>query len=324
MSLRTGRSLDAGLSQCYVWPMLRYYLAAAGLKAFSANSATKRMYRKVGNHLGARRRSTEIRAGYIKRAEANLRFIESHGGIADGMHVLELGTGWVHWESLFTRAFYDVKCTLFDVWDNRQFAGFQNYALHLIQRIRVEVDRTEEEFARAETLLRKVLECDDFEEAYALLGWTYVIESNGSLSALGDNSIDLVISSDVLEHVARHAMPGLAQAHRRILKPGGRAAHQIVFTDHLTIYDRSVHPKHYLTMSDKRWRIMGENDVQYINRLQPSEIESLFVNAGLNIEAEKVTTRCDLTRITLDDRFRGYSDEDLSTSVKSILLKKSS
>ncbi|MFY7744445.1 MAG: hypothetical protein ACOVQY_03415 [Erythrobacter sp.] len=42
----------------------------------------------------------------MTRADQNLAFIEQHGGIRDGMKVLELGTGWVHWEALFLRAFY--------------------------------------------------------------------------------------------------------------------------------------------------------------------------------------------------------------------------
>ena len=107
--------------------MLTYRLTAAALKAFSFNDATKMAYRQLGNAIAGRRRARGIRLGYVERADANLAFIEQHNAIADGMKLIELGTGWVHWEALFTRLFYDVEITLFDVWDNRQFGAFQTY-----------------------------------------------------------------------------------------------------------------------------------------------------------------------------------------------------
>ena len=114
--------------------MLKYQLAAIALKAFSLNSATRKAYRWIGNRVGGKARSQWIKPSYLQRAHENLRFIEQRGAIADGMQLVELGTGWVHWESLFTRMFYDVKITLFDVWDNRQFGGFIHHAQQLRDR----------------------------------------------------------------------------------------------------------------------------------------------------------------------------------------------
>lgn len=302
--------------------MLKYYAAAAGLKLFSINDTTVKAYRSIGNVLGGKRRSSEVRSGYFQRSDHNLRFIERHGAIAHGMKALELGTGWVHWEALFTRAFYDVEFTLFDVWDNRQFEGFLFYAGQLRQRMRSEINRTEAEFARAETVLDSVLSCRTFDEVYEKLGWAYLTDWNGSLDAIPDASLDLIVSSDVLEHVHRDSMSSLAAAHERILKPGAHAGHQIVFNDHLKIYDHSVHPKNYLKMSDMRWKMLGENRVQYINRMQASEIETIFKSAHLDLIAEEVTDKCSLDNIVIDSRFASYSRGDLETSVKSILLQK--
>ena len=39
----------------------------------------------------------------------------------------ELGTGWIHFYSLYLRLFFDFRGTLYDVWDNRQ--------LHALKRI---------------------------------------------------------------------------------------------------------------------------------------------------------------------------------------------
>lgn len=302
--------------------MLKYHVAAFGLKLFSTNGMTRRAYRSFGNRLGARRRGKAVQSHYFRRADDNLRRIEAVGGVADGMQLVELGTGWMHWEALFTRLFYDVRVILFDVWDNRQFPGFLHYAGQLRQRLAGEVGRDPEAIARAEALLDQVLACKDFDAVYALLGFSYLIDETGSLRGIADGSVDLVISSDVLEHVPRAAMPTLARDFWRILKPGGRTAHQIVYVDHLTIYERSVHPKNYLRKSDTAWKMLYENDVQYINRLQPSDFKRVFREAGFEIEAEAVLDSCDVSHIAIAEPFRRYPRAELETNVNHLIVRK--
>lgn len=300
--------------------MLKYHLAAFALKAFSINSATRSAYRWLGNQIGGRARSKSIKASYLQRAHENLRFIEENGAIADGMQLVELGTGWVHWEALFTRMFYDVRVILFDVWDNRQFTGFMHYAQQLRARMAAEIDRDAEAIARAEALLDQVLACDSFDEVYRLLGFSYVINPTGSLQAVADDSVDLVISSDVLEHVPANAVPVLAADLRRVLRPGGHNSSQIVFADHLTIYDRAVHPKNLLRYSSARWKLLYENDLQYVNRLQPSDFRKAFTDAGLVIDAEVIVDRCNLEGLQIDPAFARYPRVDHETVVNRIIV----
>lgn len=302
--------------------MLKYRLAAAGLKLFSANGATKTAYRKLGNAVGGRKRRRSINPAYLQRADGNLRHIEAHGGVRDGLRLLELGTGWVHWEALFTRLFYDVRVVLFDVWDNRQFPGFQHYASELRHRLRTEISRDPSAIARAETLLDRILQTRDFAEAYDLLGFEYLMEPSGSLGAVADASIDLVISSDVMEHIPRDGVAAMISDLARIVRPGGRTAHQIVFTDHLTIYDHAVHPKNYLRYSDRQWQRWFENGVQYVNRLQPSDFNRLFRAAGFEIEAETTVQTCDSSQLYIAEPFRAYQMEELNIAVNRIITRK--
>lgn len=302
--------------------MLKYYFAAAGLKGFSLNDTTVRAYRQLGNLIGGKRRSGTVRSGYFQRSDQNLRFLEESGVVADGVMALELGTGWIHWEALFTSIFYDVKFTLFDVWDNRQFHGFIHYAKELRHRLRHELNRPERQLSRAEGVLDSVLQCETFDEVYHLLGWSYLLDWDGKLDAVPDETLDLIISSDVLEHVHRASFRDLAEAHGRILKASGFVAHQVVFTDHITIYDNSMHTKNYLRMSDALWRLIGENRVQYINRFQPSEIEQFFADAGLQLVKAQRTGVCEIDSIKIARQFGGFSREDLETTVKNILFRK--
>ncbi len=302
--------------------MLKYRLAATALKIFSVNDLTRKTYRSLGNVLGGRRRGSSVQSHYFKRADSNLRAIENCGAIADGMQVMELGTGWVHWEAMFTRLFYDVRVKLFDVWDNRQFPGFLHYAGELRRRLATECEREPEAVAKAEALLDKVLLTKSFDEAYALLGFEYIIDPTGSLRAIADGTVDLVISSDVMEHVPREAVPALCTDLFRILKPGGHVAQQIVYTDHLTIYDRAVHPKNYLRYSDRQWRWWLQNDVQYINLLQPSDFRRSFLASKFEIVLHETVQSCDSTQLNVDERFRHYPREELDVAVDRLLVRK--
>ncbi|HEY1125174.1 MAG TPA: methyltransferase domain-containing protein [Sphingobium sp.] len=302
--------------------MLRYVLAATALRAFSMNGATKWVYRNLGNLAGGRRRAKGIEPHYIHRAAENLAYIESFGAIADGHQLMELGTGWVHWESLFTRLFYDVKVTLFDVWDNRQFPGFLGFASELRLQLRNQVDRPGDQIDRAEALLDRILACTSFDDVYKLLGFNYIIDPTGSLKAVPDGSIDLVISSDVMEHVPRGSIATLIQDFRRVLKPGARVAQQIVEKDHLTIYAPAAHPKAYLRYDERTWRRWFENDVQYVNRLQHSDFLRAFREAGMIVVDECVVATCDSSEIKIAPEFVHYDKADLDAIVTRIIAQK--
>jgi len=300
--------------------VIRYILAAQALRFFSINDATMGLYRKLGNWAGGKSRAKAIPPHYIGRADANLKFIESLDAIRDGMTILELGTGWAHWEALFTRLFYDVRGYIFDVWDNRQFGGFLQYAAQLRARLYDEVDRPRDQLDRAAALLDQILKCTGFEELYALLGFTYIVDGKGKLDAVPDQAIDLVISSDVLEHIPPEGLRQLLGDLKRVMKPGGICAAQIVEEDHLRIYDWAVHTKNYVRYSDFVWKMFFENRVQYINRLQHSDYVALF-DGEFEIVSEGVVASARELPFAVAPRFRNYSESDLKAGVTRIAAR---
>lgn len=284
---------------------------------------TKILYRQAGNVLGNKRRKKGLPAHYIQRAHHNLSLIEAQGGIRDGMRIMELGTGWAHWEALFPRLFYDVEALLFDVWDNRQFAGFIGYAHDLRQRLRNEVDRPAEAIDRAEALLDQVLRLSSFEDVYALLGFRYIVSSDGSLDSIADGYLDLIVSSDVLEHVHVDAVPSLIKAMHRVLKPGSFVGHKIVPFDHLKIYAKDVHDKNYLQFDDTQWNRWFANDVQYQNRIQHSEWIDLFEAGGFTIDSIEVVEGQPLNGLSISKRFSHLPAIDLVAINTSIVARRS-
>lgn len=300
--------------------MLQYILAAQALKAFSLNGMTRRLYRTLGNNLGGRARERGMPAHYLSRADRNLAQMERFVAIRDGMRLMEIGTGWVHWEALFLRCFYDVEIVLMDVWDNRQLGGFKAYAAELGRRLD-ETQRSEDQKRRARVVLGSVARCSSFDEVYDLLGFRYMIGVENAYSAVRDGELDVIFSSDVLEHIPASAIPQMCREHFRMLKPGGVSSHQVVPSDHLTIYDDQVNSKNYLRYDDAVWRLFFANDVQYVNRIQMSEWAHLLEEAGFEVEC-RPTACVDVSSLRIANRFKQLPPSDLGVTVFHVMARK--
>ncbi len=111
---------------------------------------------------------------YAKRIRRMLRLAKQYGVVQNGDRVLELGTGWCHWEALTLRLFFDIEAVLFDVWDNRQLASLKNYLSQLGELLKSgdRLGLSPAELNRAESLITKILKVGSFEELYGLLGFS--------------------------------------------------------------------------------------------------------------------------------------------------------
>jgi len=303
--------------------VVKYVLTAVALKCFSAGPPMRRLYRIMGNLAGNRRRgTTSIPSYYLERIKRLLRLQGQYGLVHDGDRILELGTGWLHWEALTTRLFFDIEAALFDVWDNRQLAGLKNYVAQLGAILRAgHLGVSALESARAESLIQTIMKVDSFEELYKLLNFEYVIESAGSLNQFPKESFQLIVSGGVLEHVDREAVPHLLRETFRVLKPGGWAMHSIDTQDHLSHYDGTVSKKKYLSFSEREWSYLFENKVQYINRLQRGEWVELFKAAGFELVDED-SWRVELGQLKLAKRYEHMARGDLECSVLRVLFRK--
>jgi len=301
--------------------MLKYWLIAAVLRAFSANASTRRLYRRLGNALGAR---TRIRRGlpdsYVRRARWILDVLTQHDIARQGAELLELGTGWLQWESTVIRLWRDVRITLYDVWDNRQLPAAQHYFAQLAARLS-ELPLPPEREPRARELLAGIAAARSFDELYRLLGFRYVVEPSGALTQFPDASFDAVFSCNVLEHVDAAILPAYVRDMARLLKPGGYAVHTIDPGDHLAYYCRGVSKKNYVRYSEPTWRRWYANDVQYFNRVQRSTWLRLFQEAGLELAHEEVT-RTDISRLPVAPAFAPLDPADLACTGFKVIYRK--
>jgi SAM-dependent methyltransferase len=252
-----------------------------------------------------------------------LRLQKQNHIVNDGDRIIELGTGWLHWEALTLRLFYDVNAVLFDVWDNRQLGGLKNYLRQLGPVLNEGFGMSSAEVRRAQLLIDEILKVESFDELYELLGFEYVVESSGSLRQFQSNSFQLVVSGGVLEHVKREALSTLIGETQRILKPGGWAVHSIDTADHLEHYDRTVSPKKYLSFSEEIWKRLFENQVQYINRTQRGEWLEMFKANGFEL-IEEEARRVDISSLRLADRYVQMDKGDLECTFLRLALVKGS
>jgi hypothetical protein len=299
----------------------KYAAVAGAARLFSLSPGTRRAYRVLGNRYEGRKR---VRAGlpprYVERARVLLGLCERHRALRDGDRVLELGTGWVHWEGTTLALFHDVEVVLFDVVDNRLGDAYRRYLSQLGPALNRIGEACPHRLDRARRLLGELQDAASFDEAYRLLGATYALEPSGDLAHFPEGTFSLVVSTDVLEHVARAHLPRtLAETHRT-LRPGGHAIHYIDLADHIS-YFTGAPRKHYLRYSERAWRCLFENDVQHINRVQRPDWLRMVAEAGFEVVQEEVLTE-PVERCCVDPHYRALSQQDLECVAIRLVLRK--
>jgi 2-polyprenyl-3-methyl-5-hydroxy-6-metoxy-1,4-benzoquinol methylase len=156
----------------------------------------------------------------------------------------------------------------------------------------------------------------------------YRAPADATATALGAETIDVVFSNSVLEHVPGRVIADCFTEAMRILKPGGIMVHSVNCGDHYAYSDRSIHQLHYLQFSDEEWR-RWNNAFLYQNRLRANDFITMAKDAGFTIELD--TTKPSAERLAQIDAMRiapafaGYTREQLAvTSVDFVARKATS
>lgn len=304
--------------------MVKYPITATVLQLFSCCSIMRRLYRFLGNTYGMRKRLTgDIPSYYIERIKRLLHLCTNYNVINDGDRIIEVGTGWFHWEAITIKLFFDIEAILFDVWDNRQFVVLKRYISLLDGILDHKIDLNNAQRARAHRIIRQIISADSFDTLYKRIGFQYVIDSTGSLRDFPEQSFDVVISAGVLEHIKKDILSTFIQDFYRLLKPGGYSIHSINIADHLYAYDTSVCRKEYLRFSDTVWKLFFQNDVQYVNRVQRSEWMTLFDKVGLQLVSEQ-TEYSTIRSMKVHKQFGHLDKKDIECTSLNIVHQRAS
>ena len=147
----------------------------------------------------------------------------------------------------------------------------------------------------------------------------YLTEGLASLKTIPDNSIDLIWSEAVIEHIQLSDFETILIELKRILKSDGLFSSRIDLRDHL---EDSLNN---LRFTEEIWesKFMKKSGF-YTNRIRYSEMLDIFKKIGFKVDATIIQTwdRLPISRTKLSRKFRDLSDKDLCVSVFDVLLQK--
>ncbi|MBI2761881.1 MAG: class I SAM-dependent methyltransferase [Chloroflexi bacterium] len=294
--------------------MARYYLKVVLFRLISASVITRRLYREIGNRVRRGRVSEASHRAYLERGLWLVETIAAHSPDAAPRHMLDVGTGWSHFYSLFLALFHDASSTMFDVTDNRSLKEMRVRVRWLRDHIEEIRSRTDVRLrANAVALLESAAAASSINEVYACLNMSYVVDAEGSLDSLPDAAYDVLFSMDVLEHVRRKRIMAAVRSYRRVLRPGGLSLHQIGIDDHFSHGVPAASPKHYLRFSRRQWASMVSR-LQYHNRLQAGQFQAIFSSCGFElIDCTRLQNADALNGVRVHDQWQRATADDLIT-----------
>jgi hypothetical protein len=118
----------------------------------------------------------------------------------------------------------------------------------------------------------------------------YRCPADAGATGLADNSVDVVCSSNVLEHIPPLELSWIHRESFRILREDGLAVHRLNPADHFSHVDPTISGANFLQYSEAQWRWYGGTGLAYHNRLRCPQHEQLLTDAGFGIEVSRVRT----------------------------------
>jgi SAM-dependent methyltransferase len=153
----------------------------------------------------------------------------------------------------------------------------------------------------------------------------YFAPADACTTSLPPDSVDLVYSNSVMEHVPKDVILDMMRESVRILRPGGLVLHNVACNDHYAFVDPAISFVNYLRFTESQWR-RWNNALQFQNRLRASEFLELAAKGGLEVIYKQTSVRpgtCEaLAKLEIAPQFKCFSLEDLAaTTVDFIAMK---
>lgn len=157
-------------------------------------------------------------------------------------------------------------------------------------------------------------------EALEALRIEYRTRAEATRTGLPTASCDLVVSSNVLEHVPPEVIRAMFVESRRLLRSRGAMAHHVNPGDHTASPDGPT-TANFLKFSPAGWYFIGGSGLAYHNRLRCRDYLKLTTDCGFTVSVtrSKIDQRAlaALKRgaIAVHEQFRAFSCEDLACDI---------
>lgn len=270
------------------------------------------------NHLaqianGSFRPATQLRelliqADYVRRLDARFRIA--------GRTILEIGPGW--------QGVGSITLALFGAQHIYAFDHQPHLRLALMQQLLDIAARHIGELSQASGLARDMLEsrlrrfrAPTLPALLGALHITYVAPGDAAKTGLAAASVDMIYSYGVLEHIQDRALDAIMAETVRVLKPGGRACHNIGLHDHF--HNAGLgNGVNFLRYPEWKWAFFCHNKILFHNRLRLPHYLEMFRRHGLKVawmDRQLLDINlAALKEIQVDRKFSGLCAEDLAAS----------
>jgi Methyltransferase domain. len=244
-----------------------------------------------------------------------------------GAILMEIGSGWY---PTFPVCFHLAGAGSIKTFDVTRLMN-EGMTLRMLGVLESRLERLSEwasqPFEEVRARYQRVRGAGDLAALLRQAGIEYFAPTDARNTGLADNSIDLVYSNSVMEHVPEEVIRGLMTESLRVLKPGALALHNVGCNDHYAFSDKNISFVNYLRYDDEQWKLWT-NRLQYQNRLRAPEFSQLATSAGLEVIYTHTATRKgsldDVQRMTVAPRFRRFTPEQLAMTTIDFISRKPS
>jgi hypothetical protein len=275
--------------------------------------------------VGGRRDFRSHADGKIADWAQSMQYLAESNFQVSGMRLMEIGTGW-----------FPALPVCFSLGGAESIATFdavrlldESMSFRLLDAIEANTAQIAEVLDKSPAdlcaTLAELRQCESLNDLLGRSRIRYTALADAQATGLVSDSIDLVFSNSVLEHVPREAIGGLMRESFRVLRAGGLAMHNIGCNDHYAFFDRSISFVNFLQYGEREWRLWN-NTIQYQNRMRAPEFVELAMQAGFEIVRTATHVRPGtlqaLDRMRIAPEFSRFSREEVAATTLDFVCRK--
>lgn len=235
----------------------------------------------------------------------------------EGMHALELGTGWHPVVPIVLYGLGSERLVLSDVTAHvrrAQVAESVDYCLSHAQLFAEIAGRSSSQ--EMEQRWRALLPVDkSWRQRWNDLGIEYVAPYDLSkANKYPANSFDVIYSHSCIGFIPREDFGSVVSEMHRLLRPDGISCHVVDLTDDHANLDASIGPLDFLKYDEATWQRIGNCRLHYQNRFRPRDYVQFFESPAWRVKYDlNPDPSVKVNRTGFAEQFQGLSDEELQS-----------